>query len=263
MDLKNALHTPFEQYKKIGEFKDAERIQLNDSIIQIENEYYSTIRPKRVCPSGERPINVLKDEGIDYLELRCIDLNPSSPIGITKEQIYFLDLLILFCFFTESPEITNKESKELFKTHKKVVNEGRNLDTKIETQDGQVYLKDQAINIIEGMKRIAVFMDEEVERGGDNSWQNAMNGKKEIVDNPNLSKSGSLLNEIQKKNISHQEYAMELSFLHQKTLNGITNNEDIKFAEVAKNSLSDAIKIDQSSQVDFEIYLADFLSKIS
>ena len=67
----------------------------------------------------------------------------------------------------------------------------------------------------------------------------------------------------QKKNISHQEYAMELSFLHQKTLNGITNNEDIKFAEVAKNSLSDAIKIDQSSQVDFEIYLADFLSKIS
>ena len=263
LDLKNALHTPFEQYKKIGEFKDAERIQLNDSIIQIENEYYSTIRPKRVCPSGERPINVLKDEGIDYLELRCIDLNPSSPIGITKEQIYFLDLLILFCFFTESPEITNKESKELFKTHKKVVNEGRNLDTKIETQDGQVYLKDQAINIIEGMKRIAVFMDEEVEKGGDNSWQNAMNGKKEIVDNPNLSKSGSLLNEIQKKNISHQEYAMELSFLHQKTLNGITNNEDIKFAEVAKNSLSDAIKIDQSSQVDFEIYLADFLSKIS
>ena len=70
-----------------------------------------------------------------------------------------------------------------------------------------------------------------------------VNGKKEIVDNPNLSKSGSLLNEIQKKNISHQEYAMELSFLHQKTLNGITNNEDIKFAEVAKNSLSDAIII--------------------
>ena len=106
-------------------------------------------------------------------------------------------------------------------------------------------------------------MDEEVEKGGDNSWQNAINGKKEIVDNPNLSKSGSLLNEIQKKNISHQEYSMELSFLHQKTLNSITNDEDIKFAEVAKNSLSDALKIDQSSQVDFEIYLADFLSKIS
>ena len=141
LDLKNALHTPFEQYKKIGEFKDAERIQLNDSIIQIENEYYSTIRPKRVCPSGERPINVLKDEGIDYLELRCIDLNPSSPIGINKEQIYFLDLLILFCFFTESPEITNKESKELFKTHKRWSTKAEILTQRLKRKMGKFILK--------------------------------------------------------------------------------------------------------------------------
>ena len=44
--LKNALETPYDDYSKIGEFKEDERIQLNDSIIQIENEYYSTIRPK-------------------------------------------------------------------------------------------------------------------------------------------------------------------------------------------------------------------------
>ena len=63
LDLKNALNTSYDQYKDIGEFKNGKRIQLNSSIIQIENEYYSTIRPKRVCPSGERPINVLREEG--------------------------------------------------------------------------------------------------------------------------------------------------------------------------------------------------------
>ena len=66
-DLKNALETSYPVYKEIGEFNGDERIQLNDSIIQIENEYYSTIRPKRVCPTGERPLNILSQEGIDYL----------------------------------------------------------------------------------------------------------------------------------------------------------------------------------------------------
>ena len=69
-DLKNALKTTYQEYRELGEFKAGERVQLNDSIIQIENEYYSTIRPKRVCLTGERPINILNKEGIDYLELR-------------------------------------------------------------------------------------------------------------------------------------------------------------------------------------------------
>ena len=81
-DLENALTTPYKKYQEIGEFINNDRVQLNTSVIQIENEYYSTIRPKRVCPTGKRPINVLRAKGIDYLELRCVDLDPFSPVGI-------------------------------------------------------------------------------------------------------------------------------------------------------------------------------------
>ena len=88
-ELKNALVKTYKPYKDIGEFIAGERVQLNTSVIQIENEYYSTIRPKRVCPSGERPINILRSQGIDYLELRCVDLNPYSTIGITEDQVNF------------------------------------------------------------------------------------------------------------------------------------------------------------------------------
>ena len=93
-DLKNALTKPHVEYKNIGESLDGERIQLNSSVIQIENEYYSTIRPKRTCPSGERPINILRSQGIEYLELRCVDLDPFSPIGIDRNQIDFLDIFL-------------------------------------------------------------------------------------------------------------------------------------------------------------------------
>jgi glutamate--cysteine ligase len=159
-DLKNALETSYPLYKKIGEFNGDERIQLNDSIIQIENEYYSTIRPKRVCPTGERPLNVLSQEGIDYLELRCIDLNPDSIIGISEEQIYFLDLLILYCFLQDSPSIDNDESNEIFKNHKIVVNAGRSIDQTITSKSSEVLIKDEALRILNDMDEIAKFMDE-------------------------------------------------------------------------------------------------------
>ena len=94
-DLKRALITPHAEYKGIGEFLNGERIQINSSVIQIENEYYSTIRPKRICPSGERPINILRELGIEYLELRCVDLDPFSPIGMQRDQADFLDMLLI------------------------------------------------------------------------------------------------------------------------------------------------------------------------
>lgn len=263
LDLKNALHTPFEKYKKIGEFKDGKRIQLNDSIIQIENEYYSTIRPKRVCPSGERPINVLRDEGIDYLELRCIDLNPNSHIGITKEQIYFLDLLILYCFLMESPEITTSESNELFKTHKTVVNEGRNPDAIIQTLEGQITIREEALNIIEGIEEIAVFMDQEVTSTETNLWQKTVSDTKKMILDPDSSLSGSLLKELEKREISFQDFAMELSLIHNENLNNFSDIEGYNFQEVAKNSINDLEKIEQGEQKGFEDYLEDFLSKIS
>ncbi len=263
LDLKNALNTSYDKYKEIGEFKNGKRIQLNSSIIQIENEYYSTIRPKRVCPSGERPINVLREEGIDYLELRCIDLNPNSHIGITEEQIYFLDLLILYCFFMDSPEITTEESNELFKTHKTIVNEGRKPDATINTLEGKSTVEKSALEIISGMEEIAIFMDQEVTQDGNNSWLEKIQDKREMVNNLDLSLSGSLLKEIKEKGMSFQEYSMNLSLQHNEKINSIPESETHNFDEVARNSLNEAKNIEQAGQADFEVYLKEFLSKIS
>jgi len=261
-DLKSALKTTYQDYKGLGEFKDGERIQLNDSIIQIENEYYSTIRPKRVCPSGERPINILNDQGIDYLELRCIDLNPNSFIGITEKQIFFLDLLILYCFFTESPEIQEDESKELFKNHKIIVNEGRNTDATIKTPNGDRQVKKEAIRILEEMNEIASFMDKEVFKGG-NIWTETLDEQKKIIEDYDLSLSGSLLKEIENSGLTFQEYGMNISHSHKKEMSDLAKDNEEYFAEKAKESLIEAKKIEEDRQISFEDYLKDFLNKIS
>ena len=104
--LKQALITPYSGYKK---FKLPQ--QLNPNYLQIENEFYSMIRPKRVASDGETPLKALDEKGIEYLELRCLDVNPFLPLGIDKTQIQFLDNFILFCLFNDSPETCPKEAK--------------------------------------------------------------------------------------------------------------------------------------------------------
>jgi glutamate--cysteine ligase len=261
--LKNALETPYDVYSKIGEFKEGERIQLNDSIIQIENEYYSTIRPKRVCPSGERPLNVLSNEGIDYLELRCIDLNPTSAIGITEEQIYFLDLLILFCFFEDSPEINEEESNEIFNNHKIVVNNGRRPDQSLVIGSLEVSIKDEAIRILDGMVEIAKFMDEVVTFEDENIWMNSLEKQKNTINDYGLSLSESMLNEISNEEMSFQEYGMNISKQHHEEIKNISTNDQDILIQTAKKSLIDASDIESSQDADFEDYLRDFLNKIS
>ena len=79
--------------------------QLNTALLQIENEFYSPIRPKRVARSGEIPLGALRRGGIEYVEVRCVDVNPYLPLGIDAEQAHFLDLFLVYCLLEESPRL--------------------------------------------------------------------------------------------------------------------------------------------------------------
>ncbi|WP_121370686.1 glutamate--cysteine ligase, partial [Pseudomonas aeruginosa] len=78
--LRQAVSTPYPPYEKVGTKQDGEWVQLNTNILQIENEYYSSIRPKRVTYTGERPVQALAARGVQYVEVRCLDINPFLPL---------------------------------------------------------------------------------------------------------------------------------------------------------------------------------------
>ena len=101
--LRKAVATPYAPYVEIGTHKDGEWVQLNTNILQIENEYYSNIRPKRVTYTGERPIQALVARGIQYIEVRCLDINPFLPMGIDLPESRFLDAFLLYCALNDSP----------------------------------------------------------------------------------------------------------------------------------------------------------------
>ena len=262
-DLKSALLKTYKPYEDIGEFIEQQRVQLNTSLIQIENEYYSTIRPKRICPSGERPINILISEGIDYLELRCVDLNPYSPIGINEDQINFLDTLLIYCFVTESPEIDLEESSRIQRNHEKVVNEGRNEEALIETDEGLIPLKDAANELLLELEKVAEFMDKEVIKDKNVSWLKSISDQKDNLIDLNGTLSGLVMNDLENNDLSFRDLGNKMSNLHQEEMTSKKSNLEKLFIDASKKSIEDTKKIESTEQKDFEDYLNEFLDKIS
>ena len=88
-DLTRAITTPYPPYEALGVDVNGEWRQLNANILQIENEYYSFIRPKRVARSGERPTKALRRAGVEYVEVRALDVSAFDPVGVNQNKLRF------------------------------------------------------------------------------------------------------------------------------------------------------------------------------
>src|SRR5690606_36054887 len=134
---------------------DGEYRQLSAGLLQIENEFYSTIRPKRVAARGETALTALRRRGVQYIEVRSLDINPFLPLGIDAETIHFLDAFLLFCLLHESPVCTDAGSREASLNLKRVVNEGRRPGLTLQCDGAEVELADWASELLDGIQPIA------------------------------------------------------------------------------------------------------------
>lgn len=123
--LKRATQIKSDEFSRLGINVDGHYRQLNDHVLQIENEFYAPIRPKRVTKEGELPSDALLRGGIEYIEVRALDVNPFSPIGITEEQIRFIDLFLIWCALAPAPEMSSQELECAKLNWNRVVMEGR------------------------------------------------------------------------------------------------------------------------------------------
>ena len=139
--LHEALTQPYPAYEAVGIMNPGgEYNQLATSLLQIENEFYGTIRPKRVIRPGERPLHALRERGVEYVEVRLLDLNPFVPIGIKAQTIRFLDVFLLHCLLSDSPPDTPQEIAALGRNQHKTAAFGREPGLMLERGAGEVEL---------------------------------------------------------------------------------------------------------------------------
>src|SRR5690606_19605529 len=110
--MRKAISLPYPPYAELSTHDaDGQWQQLNTNLLQIENEFYSSIRPKRVTHSGEKPVHALAERGVEYVEVRCLDIDPFAPLGIEPSTAYFLDSFLLFCALADSPAMSDAECR--------------------------------------------------------------------------------------------------------------------------------------------------------
>ncbi|MGM0480970.1 MAG: glutamate--cysteine ligase [Pseudomonadota bacterium] len=207
--LRKAITTRSQHFAEIGVKVDGEYQQLNDNILQIENEFYSPIRPKRTAIDGETPSQALERGGIEYIEIRALDCNPFSEVGISEQQIYFLDILLLHCLLQDSPAMSWPEQQHYDANFTRVVMEGRNPKLELWQQGQQRLMADWLEELFADFALLARSLDTYSDNPG--FYRQNVNDLYQSVLNPELTLSGRIMTILQENDWDFSNLGMDLA----------------------------------------------------
>jgi glutamate--cysteine ligase len=258
--LHEALTRPYPAYEKIGIREGDSYRQLSTSLLQIENEFYSPIRPKRRIKPGERPLHALRERGVEYVEVRLMDLDPFNPVGINAHTMRFLDILLLYCLAEDSPPDTPQELLAIARNKLRGAQEGRKPGLMLERRGKQVALADWGKEVLLACEPIAAAIDQV--RGGA-AYRDALSLGTSLLDDCESTLSARVLHAMARNHAnSHVKLTLAESLSHRGTLLGIPLKPEVedRFARLAKESIDKQKKIEQSDRVDFETYRQRYLN---
>ena len=255
--LRSAIMQPHPEYARYSSGANGEYQQLNDSLLQIENEFYSPIRPKRVTRSGETPLHALTEHGIEYIEVRCVDVSPFSPVGMDAEEIRFLDTFLLYCLLKESPPCDEQEQECMAANMEAVVNRGREPGLQLHCRGGARTLNDWASELLGDMRHIADALDA---AHNSNSYGESLREQTAKVADPELTPSARVLREMREKGQPFFRLAMGYSQRWAEHFRQATLDPELaaEFASRAEQSLQAQRDLEASEDISFEQYLANF-----
>ncbi len=256
--LKSLLTREHPRYQAMGtKDADGEWIQLTTTLLQIENEFYSSIRPKQPTHSGEAPITALQDRGIQYVEVRVLDVNPYLPLGIDKTQIRFLDTFLLYCLLEQSPDLSSAEFHQNQANLTAVVNHGREKEVILRQGAKSRSMKDWADEIMTRLDPIAKLLDA---NDGTDSCTSALSAQREKLKNSSLTPSGQIIEDMRAEDIPWFHFAMNKSLAHAdyflKRPLAAADAQCFYFA--ATESLAEQQRIEAADTVNFDDFLEQY-----
>jgi glutamate--cysteine ligase len=255
--LTKAIETPCPEYEKIGVKVDGEYRQLNANILQIENEYYSTIRPKQPLVKNEKPVHALGKRGVQYIELRSLDLNLYEPLGVGDTQLYFLEAFMLFCLLQESPLIDKAERKSIEGNDSKVAHQGREPELKLVKQQQSVALQSWGRELLAEMQPICSILDEQ---NGTTDYTQALKKQSDAIEDPHLTPSAKVLQNMHDNQECFFEFANRISKQHEIQLrNNTLSEKDMAFFKShVRQSVEKQRQIEASDTISFDQFLHNY-----
>lgn len=252
-----AIETPCPQYEAIGVKVDGDYRQLNANVLQIENEYYSTVRPKQILEGFEKPTRALRRRGVRYVEVRSLDVDPFVPLGVSLDQLLFVEAFVIFCLLADSPRINGTERPAIDRNQTLTAHRGRSADLELERGRRPVRLRHWAEELLSAMAPVLGLLDGEGE-----AYRRSWIAQQAKVQAPELTPSERLLAALGTSGEGFVELALDLSARHrdhfqQRPLNGAR----IAFFEgLARESLERQRALETGDTRDFDQFLADYFA---
>lgn len=259
-DLTAAVSTPHPDYQRIGVKVNGEYRQLNTNLLQIENEYYSYIRPKRVAHSGEHPSQALRRGGVEYVEFRALDVSAFDPVGVNQNKLRFLEAFAALCVLKSSDSIGAGEQHDLDANHAIVARRGREPGLKLNRNGRELELRTWALELIDSMRGICELLDA---GDGQRPYAAALELQEAKVNDVALTPSARSLQELSTTGESFNQMALRMSRIHKAYfLDLYPPNEQrlAQFAAESEQSLRRQHEIERADTVTFDRYLADYFS---
>jgi glutamate--cysteine ligase len=262
--LDDALTEPFPAYEKIGlqekSRESGEYKQLNTSLLQIENEFYSTVRPKRRTRPGERPLHALRERGVEYVEVRLMDLDPFDAIGISAPTMRLLDVFLLHCLLGDSPPDTPQEIKAIGENQHRVAAQGREPGLKLNRNGKEVLLSEWGASILAECEPVAAALD--AAHGGAAHGE-ALAAAVGLLKDAGLTPSARVLHAMARNHDNvYVRFALAQSLLHAGSLRGMPWPPKLEefFEDLTGKSLAEQRRIEAADTLDFETYRKRYLA---
>ena len=260
-DLSNAICTREPAYEKIGVKVDGDYRQLSANQLQIENEYYSPVRPKRVARSGERPTAALRRGGVEYVEIRSLDLNVFDPVGVNQNAMRFTEAFLIYCLLSDSPAFDDRAWDEVARNHAMTATRGRDPQFRLLRDGSEVLLRDWAREIVEDVRVVAELLDN---GDGDDAYTQAVDAQTTLVEQPDATPSARVLQDMRDNGTGFYHFAMDCAVGHKDyfaALEPLEGDRLAIYSEEAAESLRRQAEIEASDTLSFDDYLEKYYSE--
>lgn len=259
--LQDALTRPYPAYEAVGiRNPGGDYNQLATTLLQIENEFYGTIRPKRVIRQGERPLHALRERGVEYIEVRLMDLDPFEPVGINAQTMCFVDVFLLHCLLSDSPPDTPAEIAELKHNQHQTAARGRQPGVTLKREGGEVALVDWGAEVLAECAPIATALD--AAHGGAQYRDALAAAGAGLADASTLASARVLAAMAQDFDNSYVQFARAQSLKTSAALQSfpLTDEQLARFTALSQQSVEAQKEIEAADSVPFEEYRQQYVS---
>lgn len=256
-DIEHAISTPCDKVSHIPLKVNGEYQQINNHILQIENEYYASIRPKQVLKANETLLSALKTRGIGYVELRSVDIMPTIATGISLETIRFLQAFLTTCLLTDAPNLSSQEYEQNQKNLALIAAEGRRKDLTLTIHETDYSLSELLQFTLDWIKPVAQIL-------GDDHLA-AMQPLYAMIEDSSLTPSAKIIEELTSTPIQYNDYCINKALQYKQrylTENILSDEQRDYFQKLALQSLARQKELEAEPQINFDDYLSNYFKSI-